>query len=105
MRRREAAEPPVELNDQDMLNDLLLGEKHLIQMLTQAEANCANRTLREALHQMHDETEQLHVRCFHAALTRGWHRTPTADRNAIEELIILWEQRPEREPELRPSGR
>lgn len=91
------------LNDRDMLLDLLLTEKHLAQMAALAEAECANQGFRQELQRLHDELQEVHARLFHAAQKRGWYETPTAGRNAIEELLIRWEQRPEREPELKNS--
>lgn len=95
----------VDLNDKDMLRDLILGEKQLTEMATRAEAECANAGLREYLQQLQAEVADLHHQAFHAAHKRGWYYTPTAGRNQIEELIIRWEQRPEREAELREAGR
>lgn len=83
----------MELLDREMAQDMLQMEKHLTQSYTMAEMECANETLRKTLHRLHDGTESMHARLFHAMHQRGWYQTPVAGQQAIETAILSWEQK------------
>lgn len=87
----------MELLEREMAQDMLLMEKMLTQSYTMAETECANETLRETLHRLHDDTESLHARLFQAMHQRGWYRTQVAGQQAIEDAILSWEQKEIRE--------
>ncbi|OPX88524.1 MAG: Coat F domain protein [Pelotomaculum sp. PtaB.Bin104] len=89
------------LDDRDMIADALLMQKQLIHTYMMAERESANSHLREALHDLHGEEEDLHAKMFHSMHQRDWYKTPVAGRQAIESAILNWEQRLVQNPELR----
>ena len=95
------ARPP-QLSDRDRASDMLAHEKQLAAAYVRAELESANKPLREALHRLHAETEDLHAELFHVMHQRGWYVTPTAGQQAIEQERIRWEQAQAKHPELRP---
>ncbi|MDF9408461.1 spore coat protein [Pelotomaculum isophthalicicum JI] len=91
----------VNLDDRDMITDVLFMQKQLIDTYMTTERESANSHLREALHDFHQEEENLHAKIFHSMHQRGWYKTPVAGQQAIENAIISWEQKLVRQPELR----
>ncbi|OPY58346.1 MAG: Coat F domain protein [Pelotomaculum sp. PtaU1.Bin035] len=89
------------LDDRDMIADMLLMQKQLINSYMTAENEAANSHLREALHDFHGEEENLHKKIFHSMHQRDWYKIPVAGQQAIESAIINWEQKLVRQPELR----
>jgi spore coat protein CotF len=83
----------MDLLEREMAQDMLLMEKQLTQSYTLAEMECANEALRQRLHQLHEGTESVHARLFHAMHQRGWYQTPVAGQQAIETAILSWEQK------------
>ena len=90
------------LADRDLASDLLAFEKQLATSYVRAELEAANQPLRQALHRLHSETEDLHARLFHAMHQRGWYVTPTAGQQAIEQELLRREQAQAQHPQLRP---
>ncbi|KJS23597.1 MAG: hypothetical protein VR72_00330 [Clostridiaceae bacterium BRH_c20a] len=84
----------------DILNDMLSTEKSLAGSYCQAELEAANKSLREQLGQMQRQVQQNHAKIFHEIHQRGWYKTPTAGQQAIESMIISWEQKFQKNPEL-----
>ncbi|EGK11822.1 hypothetical protein HMPREF9374_1828 [Desmospora sp. 8437] len=90
----------MELLEREMAQDLLMMEKQLIQEITHMEAHCANHKLRKAMHRMHTDTEELHMRLFQTMHRKGWVQTSTAGQQEIESTILHWEQQRLKQSEL-----
>ncbi|PTX55180.1 coat F domain-containing protein [Melghirimyces profundicolus] len=88
------------LLEREMAQDMLMMEKQLTQSYSHTESYCANRALREAMHRMHTETEELHTRLFNTMHQKGWVQTPVAGQQEIESAILHWEQQALKQPEL-----
>lgn len=90
----------MELLEREMAQDMLMMEKQLTQEYTHTEFYCANRALREAVHRMHTDTEELHTHLFLAMHGKGWIQTAMAGQQEIESTILHWEQQALKQPEL-----
>ncbi|MFD1427339.1 spore coat protein CotF [Kroppenstedtia sanguinis] len=90
----------MELLEREMAQDLLIMEKHLIQEITHMEIHCAHQTLRKAMHRVHTDTEELHMRLFQTMHKKGWVQTATAGQQEIESTLLHWEQQPLKRTEL-----
>ncbi|HEX6989318.1 MAG TPA: spore coat protein [Bacillota bacterium] len=88
------------LGDRDMITDLLLCEKHLAESYNLGVIEAANRSLRERLRGLWQETQDLHAEVFHEMHRRGWYPTSTAAEHQINSVIDRWEKREHKEPSL-----
>jgi spore coat protein CotF len=88
------------LDVKDMVSDMMQGEKSLAKAYGNAGLESANQSLRQSLATIQSRVQDNHAKLFHEMHQRGWYKTPTAGQQAIESIIISWEQKLLKEPEL-----
>lgn len=66
------------LSEQDILNDALSNEKHLLSMYATLLAEASCQELRNELTQIITETQQMQFEILNAMRTRGWYNIKNA---------------------------
>ncbi len=90
----------MQLDDKDMALDMELMIKQMIQSCTTAEIHASNKDLRNEVGKLCSEMKTLHSKLSNMMSSRGWSKIAVASQQAIESEIIIWEQKPLREPQL-----
>jgi hypothetical protein len=90
----------MDLLAREMVHDLMLLEKQFCRSYMDASLIASNETLRSDLRRFQGDVFQLHTRFLTEMQQRGWLKTRTAGKQAIESAVITWEQETVRHPEL-----
>jgi len=90
----------MDLSAKEMAQDMLWMEKQLNESYLSSSLKCPNQGLRETLKQYQSDVFRVYTKLFNEMEQRGWSQTATASQQAIESIIVFWEQMQERHPDL-----